>query len=157
MHNACCIYPLPGLAGIPLTTRGVSESFWVLTATNTHKKLNGDLYRAAKTDATVVVLMGLKKIQDIVQIYREAGKSSLPVAVIVNGSLPEERVFLGQVDTIAAAVEREALNGPALIVLGEAVSLRFNRPESEHSEAADKEQKPVAALRESVLSPVTGV
>lgn len=146
---------LPGLAGIPLTTRGVSESFWVLTATNTHKKLNGDLYRAAKTDATVVVLMGLKKIQDIVRIYREAGKSSLPVAVIISGSLPEERILLGQVDNIAALVEQEELSGPALIVLGEAVSLRFNRSESTTSAAARKEPVPASATAESVLSSAT--
>lgn len=146
---------LPGLAGIPLTTRGVSESFWVLTATSTHQKLNRDLYLAAKTDATVVVLMGLKKIRDIVRIYQEAGKSALPVAVIVNGSLPEERILLGKVDTIAAAAEQEELSGPALIVLGEAVSLRFNLPESGVSAAAWKESPPVSAVSETFLSPVT--
>lgn len=143
---------LPGLAGIPLTTRGVSESFWVLTATNTHKKLNPDLYRAAKTDATVVVLMGLKKIREIASIYAEAGKSAIPAAIIVNGSLPDERVWVGQVGTLADQIAQDQVSGPALIVIGEAVNLRPHHMSYTTSSAGwmDQHHPSMTALAEPI-------
>ena len=50
---------VPGLAGIPVTHRATSESFWVITGTTRTNELSKDVYTAAQTDATVVILMGL--------------------------------------------------------------------------------------------------
>ena len=57
---------VPGSIGVPVTHRGLSESFWVLTATDKKGNLATDIRKAATTDATVVVLMGLQKLDQIV-------------------------------------------------------------------------------------------
>ncbi|MFN4145620.1 MAG: uroporphyrinogen-III C-methyltransferase, partial [Runella sp.] len=62
-------YAVPALAGIPLTSRGVSESFWVVTGTTQAHRLSQDLALAARSSATVVVLMAMHKLPEIVEIY----------------------------------------------------------------------------------------
>src|SRR5690606_34358570 len=54
---------LTGLQQIPLTYRGISESFWVITGSTSDGRLSNDLYTAVNTNATVVVLMGYAKLQ----------------------------------------------------------------------------------------------
>lgn len=112
-----------GLAGIPVTYRQLSRSFWVITATTADGSLAPDLYPAARSEATVVVLMGLAKLPDIVDIFRQAGKSDLPVAVLQNGSLPQARQVFGTVGNILERLENKGLGSPAVIVLGEVVGL----------------------------------
>src|SRR5690606_28567985 len=56
---------VPALQGIPLTHRGTSESFWVVTGTTSTGEISPDLYAAAKSKATVVVLMGIRRITEI--------------------------------------------------------------------------------------------
>lgn len=113
---------LAGLQGIPLTYRGVSESFWVITGATTAGSVSNDIYTAAQTAATVVVLMGLSKLPEIVKIYQEAGRGKLPITVIQNGSLPSEKIALGTVDTIEGAVKDQEIGAPAVIVIGEVVA-----------------------------------
>lgn len=111
-----------GLQGIPVTHRGVSESFWVITGSTTAGLLSADIQQAAKTTATVVILMGLNKLAEIVAVYRKEGREQLPVAVIQNGSLPDEKMALGTVDTIVEEVQREGIGAPAVIIIGEVVA-----------------------------------
>ncbi|SFS53586.1 uroporphyrinogen-III C-methyltransferase [Sphingobacterium wenxiniae] len=113
---------LTALQQIPLTHRGVSESFWVITGATTEGNLSKDLYTAVTTTATVVVLMGYAKLAQIVSLYQEHGKGNLPIAVIQNGSLPNERIALGTIDTILQEAERNLVGVPAIIVLGDVVS-----------------------------------
>jgi uroporphyrin-III C-methyltransferase len=114
---------VPGLQGIPVTHRGLSESFWVVTGTTSDGKVSADLYQAAKTKATVVVLMGIHKLAEIAEIFKNEGKNRLPVAVIQSGSTSNEKVVVGVVDTIVEVAEENAITSPALIVFGEVVSL----------------------------------
>jgi len=114
---------VPGLQNIPVTHRGLSESFWVVTGTTMDGKVSGDLYDAARTRATVVVLMGLNKLTEITEIYKKEGKNKLPVAVIQSGSTVNEKVAVGIIDTIVELVEEKKITSPALIVIGEVVSL----------------------------------
>lgn len=118
---------LPALKKIPLTTRGLNESFWVLTGTTSERKVSDDIFLAAQTNATVVILMGLKKLSEIVDIYKEAGRDNLPVAIIVNGSLPNEQFISGTVSDILSKVNENDIHGPALILIGEAVRLQLNK------------------------------
>jgi uroporphyrin-III C-methyltransferase len=117
---------VPGLQGIPVTHRGLAESFWVVTGTTSTGLLSNDLYDAARSRATVVVLMGLQKLKEIVKLYQNEGRGKLPVAVIQSGSTADEKVAIGVVDTIADVVEENKIKAPALIVLGEVVSLHPN-------------------------------
>ncbi|OOQ60785.1 uroporphyrinogen-III C-methyltransferase [Mucilaginibacter pedocola] len=114
---------VPGLQGIPVTHRGRSESFWVVTGTTSDGRISNDLYAAAKTNATVVVLMGIHKLAQIAEIFQNEGKGRLPVAVIQSGSTDNEKVVIGVANTIAELAEENNINSPALIVFGEVVSL----------------------------------
>lgn len=116
-------YSVPELQNIPVTKRGYSQSFWVITATDENHQLPQDIYDAAKTNATVVILMGVHKLPQIVKIYQKEGKGNVPIALISNGSRDNEATVLGVVDTIEIIVEAKQLKPPALIVIGEVVSL----------------------------------
>jgi uroporphyrin-III C-methyltransferase len=114
---------VPGLQNIPVTHRGLSESFWVVTGTTAEGKVSNDLYEAARTRATIVVLMGIHKLAEITEIFKKEGKQRLPVAVIQSGSTENEKVAVGVIDTIVEIVEEKKITSPALIIIGEVVSL----------------------------------
>lgn len=115
---------VPAAASIPVTKRGFSESFWVITGTTKDHQLSGDIELAARSSATVVILMGMSKLSAIMELFRREGKSDTPVAVIQNGTTPEEKIGTGTVDSIEAEVERLQLSNPAIIVIGEVVRHR---------------------------------
>ncbi|MEM1322394.1 MAG: uroporphyrinogen-III C-methyltransferase [Bacteroidota bacterium] len=114
---------LPELQQVPLTRRGLNESFWVLTATTRKGQLSRDVAIAAQSTATAVILMGLRKLPEIARIFAAEGKGDTPVMVIQNGSLPQERHALGTVDTIVEVVAEKGLSTPAIIIIGEVVKL----------------------------------
>ncbi len=114
---------VPGLQQIPVTHRGMSESFWVITGTTSSGAVSEDIYQAATSNATVIILMGLKKLPQIVDIFSAAGKNNLPVAVVQNGSSANEKLVIGKVDNILAEVAQEKIAAPALLIFGEVVSL----------------------------------
>ncbi|MHB0756751.1 uroporphyrinogen-III C-methyltransferase [Polaribacter sp. M15] len=109
---------------IPVTKRGSSESFWVITGTTKDHKISEDIKLAAKSNATVVVLMGMSKLPQIVNLFQAESKNDLPVAIIQNGTRPDEKIGIGTVDTIENIVAEKALKNPAIIVLGEVVKHR---------------------------------
>jgi uroporphyrin-III C-methyltransferase len=94
-----------------------------VTGTTASGAISNDLYEAARTKATVVVLMGLNKLKDIVKLYQQEGKKNLPVAVIQNGSGENEKLAIGIVDTIVEVVAEKGIGTPAVMVFGEVVSL----------------------------------
>jgi len=114
---------VPELQRIPLTRRGINDSFWVLTGTTRDHQLSADIQLAAKSNATVVVLMGMTKLNEIVQIFINEGKSDMPVAIIHNGTMPDEQFVLGIVSTIVQDISVSGISSPAVIVIGEVVRL----------------------------------
>jgi len=113
---------LTGLQQIPLTYRGISESFWVITGSKSDGSLSSDLYLAAESNATVIVLMGYGKLAEIVAIYRDKNLHHLPIALIQNGSLPNEKVVLGTIDNILDESTEKRIGVPAIIIIGEVVA-----------------------------------
>lgn len=116
---------VPANVGIPLTQRGTSESFWVITGTTSEKKLSEDVKLAAQSTATVVILMGMGKLQEIVEIFSRYGKADTPVGVIQNGTTENEKAGFGTIRNIEQVVAEKELTAPAIIVIGEVV--RENR------------------------------
>jgi uroporphyrin-III C-methyltransferase len=112
---------VPAAAGIPVTARGVSESFWVVTGTTQNGAMCEDIARAAQSGATIVVLMGLHRLEKIMECFMKHGRADTPVAVIQNGTLPTQRSFKGTVATIASIMHGEDLSDPGIIVVGEVV------------------------------------
>lgn len=112
---------VPGSVGIPVTKRGVSESFWVITATTTNSELSRDIAIAAQSTATVVILMGTKKLSEIVESYLRAGKGGLPIAIIQSGTTKEEKIVAGTIEDIESKAKSSGITAPAIIIAGEVV------------------------------------
>jgi uroporphyrin-III C-methyltransferase len=112
---------VPASAGIPVTMRGVAESFWVVTGTTSANELSADLALAAQSTATVVILMGTKKLPEIVAIYEKAGKRNMPIAIIQSGTTREEQITAGYIADISQKANDAKVEAPAIIIVGEVV------------------------------------
>lgn len=108
---------------IPVTARGVSESFWVVTGTTKSGAISGDVALAAQSTATVIILMGVNKLNEIVSLFEQAGKGNTPVAIIQNGTLPTQKSVIGTISTIESFATIEKISSPAIIVIGEVVKM----------------------------------
>lgn len=115
---------VPATQNIPVTKRGAAESFWVITGTTKEHRLSEDVALAAKSSATVVILMGMSKLSQIVELFKKEGKSEMPVAIIQNGTQKHEKVGIGTIASIEKEVQRQALANPSIIIIGEVVSHR---------------------------------
>lgn len=113
---------VPLLQGVPVTRRGISESFWVLTGSTKDHQLSNDIRLAAKSSATLVILMGIRKLPQIVQILSDENKTELPFMIIQSGSTQSEQVVLGTVGTIIGKAKAHNIGTPGIMVIGEVVS-----------------------------------
>ena len=114
---------VPAMQMIPLTYRGIAESFWVTTGTTRSGDISKDIKLAAQSTATIIILMAMSKLEAIMDIFREYGKQDTPVAIIQNGTTPEEKWIIGSVKDIAFKAEFAGISNPAIIVVGEVVRL----------------------------------
>jgi uroporphyrin-III C-methyltransferase len=115
------VVAVPASQGISITKRRVSESFWAITGTTSNRELSADVALAAQSSATVVILMGMHKLNEIVALFQNENKGDLPVAIIQNGTTAEEKIGVGTVNSIVEIVKQQNLSSPAIIVLGEVV------------------------------------
>lgn len=114
----------PSSAGIPLTKRGVNESFWVVAGTVSNGDISGDMILAAQSSATVIVLMGLNQLQKIASVFSHHRSSLEPIAIIENAARQDQRIITGTVGTIATLAEEHKVCTPAVIVIGKVVDER---------------------------------
>lgn len=114
---------VPAMQMIPLTCRGVSESFWVTTGTTRSGEISADLKLAAQSSATIIILMAMSKLESIMDIFSSEGKGETPVAIIQNGTMQNEKIVIGTVSDIFFKAQYEGLANPSIIVVGEVVRL----------------------------------
>lgn len=117
---------VPELQKVPLTCRGINESFWVITATTQKGNLSQDIRLAAQSDATVIVLMGLRKLDEIIAVFKKENKAHLPIMIVQNGSRKSERCVIGDINSIKEKVVQTKLGTPAMMVIGAVVRLHPN-------------------------------
>ena len=117
---------VPASQGIPVTRRDYAESFWVVTATTKNGAFTKDLHLAAASSATVVILMGFKKLSSIVAAFIKEGKHDMPIMIVQNGTLPNEKKVISKVKDIQNEVELSGIGTPATIIIGTVVSLHSN-------------------------------
>lgn len=129
---------VPASQNIPVTKRGVAESFWVITGTTKEHKLSPDVVLASKSNATVVILMGMSKLSKIVELFKTEGKSDIPIAIIQNGTRDEEKVGVATIATIEAVVKEQQLANPAIIIIGEVVRHRAQLHRLQNEYITDK-------------------
>jgi uroporphyrin-III C-methyltransferase len=118
---------VPGLAGIPLTHRGVTTGFHVVSghcASGTTSDTSGPLDAAALScvrdaTATLVVLMGVRSLGAIVAQALAAGADpGTPVAIVENGSTPQQRVTRARLEEAAQVAAARGVQSPAVVVIG---------------------------------------
>lgn len=115
---------VPEMAHIPITHRGKSVSFRVVTGYEAPQKGYAQLdWHSFKSDETIIFLMGLHQLKKISTKLMAIGKpASYPIAVISRGTLPDEKVVVSTLENIVE--EAKDLPTPALIVVGEVVKIR---------------------------------
>lgn len=115
---------IPAAAGIPVTHRGLSRSFHVITGhtADTPDGLPRDLDKLAGLEGTLVFLMGLGRLEQIARRLMEGGRrGDTPAAVLSGGNSPHPASVRGTLETIA---QRAAgVRPPAVIVVGETAGL----------------------------------
>jgi len=112
---------LADLAEIPLLHPCLSDNYWVITASTKSGQLSGEILRAAAIDTTVVVLMGMHHLSAIMDVYKQMGKAHVAVAIIQDGSLPQQKIMIGKVCNIAQRAQQMQMRNPAVIVIGQNV------------------------------------
>ncbi len=115
---------VPEMANIPITHRGKSVSFRVVTGYEAPEKGYAQLdWHSFISDETIIFLMGLHQLKKISTELIAIGKpASYPVAVISRGTLEDEKVVVSTLENIYE--EAKDLPTPALIVVGEVVKVR---------------------------------
>jgi len=113
---------VPGAAGIPLTHRGVSHLFTVVSG---HASLtDAELGHLAGLDGTIVVLMGVNSLPSLTAgLARHGMSAQMPVAIIERGFHPDQRTTIGDLADIVFAAGRAHVTSPAIVVVGEVVRL----------------------------------
>ncbi|MGB7401336.1 MAG: uroporphyrinogen-III C-methyltransferase [Arcobacter sp.] len=111
-------------AGIPVTHRGITTSFRVVTAHETpDKKISQLEWQTFLNDETIVFLMGLHNIELISSKLIGLGKDKdYPCAVISKGTTKEQKVVTGTLEDIVE--KSKGLKSPAIIIVGKVVKLR---------------------------------
>lgn len=110
---------VPTYSGIPLTHRDYTASIVIVSG---HRKASyeNDWKSIIKLGSTIIILMGVGTLRDIMDNLRKDGmKKDMPVAIIENGTLKNERIILGTVSDIADTAEKNEVHSPAIIVIGE--------------------------------------
>ncbi|MCF8112396.1 MAG: uroporphyrinogen-III C-methyltransferase [Desulfotignum sp.] len=117
----------PAYAGIPVTHRDHTSFVSFITGHEDPKKeqsrMQWDIF--ARSDATLVFLMGVKNLENIVtQLIAHGKPADTPVALVRWGTTPLQQTVTGTLDTIVTKVRQAKLKSPAVIVVGHVVSLR---------------------------------
>ena len=115
---------VPQYAGIPVTHRGVTVSFRVVTGHESKNKDHSQIpWENYKTDDTIVFLMGLHRLKKIASKLIEIGKpQDYPIAVISRGTTKDEKTVVGTLEDIYE--KAKDLPTPALIIVGKVVTLK---------------------------------
>ena len=112
---------VPAALGIPVTHREFCRGVTFITG-NTRSGEQPNWQALANSGTTLVIYMGLANLAGIVSGLRDAGMAApMPVAVVLNGTLPAQRSVVSRLDQVAADVASAGLASPALVVVGEVV------------------------------------
>lgn len=113
---------VPAAAGIPVTHRGVSHLFTVISG---HAPISdSDLSHLIGLNGTIVVLMGIGTLQQMVAGLSRLGmRADMPVAIVERGFAHDQRTTFGRLDTIGALATSAGVRSPAVVVIGEVVNL----------------------------------
>jgi uroporphyrin-III C-methyltransferase/precorrin-2 dehydrogenase/sirohydrochlorin ferrochelatase len=119
---------VPGMAGIPVTHRGVTHEFTVISGhlPPGHPESLTNWSAVAGLSGTLVLMMAVENAPAIAATLLDGGRAgSTPVAVVCDGTMPTERTVLATLGTLAARLDEESVKPPAIIVVGEVVRVAY--------------------------------
>ncbi|HEX2316501.1 MAG TPA: uroporphyrinogen-III C-methyltransferase [Thermomonospora sp.] len=117
---------VPSAAGIPVTHRGVAQEFHVVSAhvPPDHPASTVDWPALGRAHGTLVLLMAVERMGLIAEALMRYGRSSgTPVAVIQDGTLPDQRVLTATLGTVVDAMAAAGVRPPAIVVVGDVVDV----------------------------------
>ena len=117
---------VPTNAGIPVTHRGVAQDFHVVSVhvPPGDERSTVDWQALAASTGTLVLLMALERIDTIADtLIRNGRNPGTPVSVIADGTLPTQRTISTTLENVAGLVVEEGIRPPALMVIGDVVSV----------------------------------
>lgn len=118
--SACSTY-----AGIPLTHRDYAQSVKFVTGQLKNRTSDLNFEELVHPNQTIVFYMGLHTLEPLCNGLMAQGKpATTPVAIVSQGTSTEQRVLIGQLDTIVSRQQHAQLPAPAIIIVGEVVSLQ---------------------------------
>ena len=128
-------------AALPLTHRECAASVTLVTAHAAQASLgppgsasgegerDRDLLATIPREGTLVFYMGLGRLEATCAALVAGGRSAqTPAAVVSKATLPDSRLVVGTLETVAALVREAALEAPALLIVGEVVARRVESP-----------------------------
>jgi uroporphyrin-III C-methyltransferase/precorrin-2 dehydrogenase/sirohydrochlorin ferrochelatase len=118
---------VPASAGIPVTHRGITQDFAVVSAhlDPSHPGAAVDWAALAQGPGTLVLLMAVGRLEQISRELVKRGRDvGTPVAVISDGTTPRQRVLTATLGDVAAEAARQGIRPPAVVVVGDVVRLR---------------------------------
>lgn len=118
---------VPAYAGIPVTHRGVTQDFAVVSAHLDPSQPGAavDWAALATGPGTLVLLMAVAHLEQVAdELIKRGRAASTPVAVISDGTTPRQQVLTSTLGQVAADAARQDIRPPAVVVVGEVVRLR---------------------------------
>lgn len=129
----------PAAAGIPVTHRGVAQEFHVVSAhvDPDDERSAVDWAALAASSGTLVVMMAAQRLGRIASaLIRHGHAPTTPVAVVAEGTLPSQRTITATLQTVASQAAAAGIGPPAVMVVGEVVTLAAQAAELSRAAAA---------------------
>jgi uroporphyrin-III C-methyltransferase len=118
---------VPAYAGIPVTHRGITQDFAVVSAhlDPSQPGASVDWAALAQGPGTLVLLMAVSHLDAVAaELIKRGRDAATPVAVICDGTMPGQHVLTSTLAEVARDAERADIQPPAVVVIGEVVRLR---------------------------------
>jgi uroporphyrin-III C-methyltransferase len=117
----------PAYAGIPVTHRGITQDFSVVSAhlDPSHPGATVDWAALAETSGTLVLMMAVAHLAAVAaELIKRGRPATTPVAVISDATLPGQQVLTSTLGQVAADSVSADVRPPAVVVIGEVVRMR---------------------------------
>ncbi|MED7930843.1 uroporphyrinogen-III C-methyltransferase [Nonomuraea sp. LP-02] len=115
---------VPAAAGVPVTHRGVSQEFHVISVhvAPDDERSTVDWPGLARSQGTLVLMMAVERLAKVAETLLRDGRSpDTPVMVVQDGTLPTQRAVVASLSTVADRVSAAGIRPPAIVVVGDVV------------------------------------
>ncbi|MFI7135312.1 uroporphyrinogen-III C-methyltransferase [Nonomuraea sp. NPDC050153] len=115
---------VPAAAGVPVTHRGVSQDFHVISVhvAPDDPKSTVDWPALARSQGTLVLLMAVERLAKVAEaLIRDGRPPETPAMVVQDGTLPTQRAVTASLSTVADRVSAAGIRPPAIVIVGDVV------------------------------------